>query len=424
MKSKVISAVIKLFSITIGFFANFYIASLLAKDDFGIFSAIVSLLSLCLVLSNMGLNFSIVDLFPKTETKVNLLQLRKKIIFFSICSSFIVGVAASIYALSANLITAEIPFYFSISVFVLIVLFQNLHSSNISTLRALQAFRTALSLESVLFNLMLVIAIYFLFIYFNIGMLFSFLLATLLSFLLSTVFSFKKIAQFQGSQTSTRNSKVLTLNFKSLLPFMLLGLVEVITTNLDVLLVRHFFGNEQTADYFLAKKMLVLFTFFWFVYNFIYTPKLSKLFTNSNQIDHKAVVSILQLKWPILLLSTVCMLIVNVLFDDLISFVNLEQYSNSKLYVQFFSLFAFIHILTGPVVSFLNVAGLSSYSFKVVSFGALIFLVTFYPMLSHYGVLGILISLNLSLLAWKVLGIYIIRKTTGFNLLIGSYINE
>ena len=122
--------------------------------------------------------------------------------------------------------------------------------------------------------------------------------------------------------------------------------------------------------------------------------------------------------------STCCMVVANMFFEDIILLFNFNDYLDAKPYILLFSLFAFIHILTGPVVSFLNVTGLSSYSFRVVSFGAFVFLSTFYPLQSYFGVLGILIALNLSLLAWKLLGVYIIRKATGFNLIVGSYIDE
>lgn len=426
MNTKVISAFIKLLSIAIGFLSNFYLASLLTKNDFGLFSVMVSLFSLCLVFSNMGLSFSVVDLFPKAQTRDNLQQLRRKIMFFSMCSSAAVGTVAAIYAISTNIISVDVSLILPIAAFILIIFFQNIHSSNIAILRSLQSFGIALSVESITFNLVLVLSVYFLFINLSIELLFSFLLASFFAFIISSVLAVKRINQFQSPTIDIENKETqsLQVSLASLIPFMLLGIVEVITTNLDVLLVRAFYGNEQTADYFLAKKMLIVFTFFWFVYNFIYTPKLSKLFINKEQVNYGAVVNILKLKWPVLLVSTLCMLIVNIFFDNIILFFDLSNYSNAKPYILMFSLFAFIHILTGPVVSFLNVTGLSSYSFRVVSFGALVFLTTFYPLQSYFGVLGILIALNLSLLAWKVLGVYIIRKATGFNLLIGSYISE
>lgn len=422
MNAKVTSAAIKFFSITIGFLINFYLASLLSKNDFGIYSAMVSLLSICLVFSNMGLSLSVIDLFPKAQTKENLKYLQRKIFLYSISSSIIVGTVASIYAMKTNIISSETNHLIPITAVIVIVFFQNAHSINIAALRSLQSFRLALTMESILFNVVLIVSIYYLFVNYTLALYMPFLLAASTAFMLSYIFSLIKIAKFQDNITN--NSKRLDLNLTNLVPFMLLGLAEIITTNLDVLLVREFFGNEHTADYFLAKKLLIAFTFFWFIYNFIYTPKLSKLFTNKYQVDKNAVTQILRLKWPVLFISTLCMFIANIFFDNIVLFFNLENYLGAKPYVALFSLFAFIHILTGPVVSFLNVTGLSSYSFKVVSFGAIIFVVSFYPLQHFFGVIGVLIALNLSLLAWKVLGIYIIRKATGFNLLIGSYIGE
>lgn len=406
----------------VGFFSNFYLASLLSKNDFGLYSVMVSLFSLCLVFSNMGLSLSVIDLFPKAQTMDNLTLLRRKLWHYSVVSSVVVGCVAAVYAILTGLITQEQSAL--LVVFVLIVLFQNIHSSNIAILRSLQSFRVALSLESIVFNLVLVLSIYLLFNDAIDDLFISFLLAAALAFALSSVFAYYKVAAFPLNNIKKEETRPLELSLAKLWPFILLGLVEVVTTNLDVLLVRELYGNEETANYFLAKKMLIVFTFFWFIYNFIYTPKLSKLFVNSAQINHSAVVSILRLKWPVLMASTCCMVIANIFFENIILLFNLNDYLDAKPYLLLFSLFAFIHILTGPVVSFLNVTGLSSYSFRVVSFGAFVFLSTFYPLQSYFGVLGILMALNLSLLAWKVLGVYIIRKATGFNLIVGSYIGE
>jgi len=422
LNAKLLSACIKFLSIIVGFSSNFYLASLLSKNDFGLYSVIVSLLSLCLVFSNMGLSLSIIDLFPKTQTIANLKLLRKKIWFYSLCSSVVVGCIAAFYTVLTGIISPEKSVL--LVVLVLIVLFQNIHSSNIAILRSLQSFRVALSIESITFNVVLVLSIYLLFSDDIAELFFSFLLAAFMAFALSSLFSYYKVTKLPLSIIGKEETQPLELNFAKLWPFILLGLVEVVTTNLDVLLVRELYGNEETANYFLAKKMLIVFTFFWFVYNFIYTPKLSKLFVNSEKINHNAVVSILRLKWPVLMASTCCMVVANIFFEDIILLFNLNDYLDAKPYILLFSLFAFIHILTGPVVSFLNVTGLSSYSFRVVSFGAFVFLSTFYPLQSYFGVVGILIALNLSLLAWKVLGVYIIRKVTGFNLIVGSYIGE
>jgi O-antigen/teichoic acid export membrane protein len=422
LNAKFLSAAIKLLSITIAFFSNFYLASLLSKNDFGLYSVLVSLLSLSLVFSNMGLSLSIIDLFPKAQTANNLKLLKRKIYYYSIFSSFIVGFLSSCYLIFSGIVPFDKSLLL-ITVLIFVVFFQNIHSSNISILRSLQSFRLALTLESIIFNLTLILSIYLLFKGNIIELLNSFLIAAFLALTLSTIFSNLNISSFTNINTD-KEIKDLEINLSKLWPFMLLGLVEVITTNLDVLLVRQFYGYEETANYFLAKKMLIAFTFFWFIYNFIYTPKLSKLFMDKHNIDYRAVVKILRLKWPVLLISTICMAIVNLFYNDIIILFDLNEYTDAKPYILFFSIFAFVHILTGPVVSFLNVTGLSSYSFRVVSFGAVVFLITFYPLQYYYGVLGILIALNLSLIAWKILGVLIIRKVTGFNLLVGSYIDE
>ena len=423
MNSKITSLLIKATSIILGFLSNFYLASILTKNDFGLYGALISLFSICLVFSNMGISLSVIDLFPKIQAKENILQLRRKIALFSIISSLCVGLIAATYATVFELISLENYFVNSVLSVIFIIFFQNIHASNIATLRSLQSFRVALTLESIVFNLTFVLAIYVLYLSHSYQLLYSFLLASLITFILSSHLTRTRVNNFEEDISRNGIFDFKELKISELLPFMALGFAEVITTNLDVLLVREFFGNEETASYFIAKKMLIAFTLFWFIYNFIYTPKLSKLFFDKSNINHKEIVRIMRLKWLVLVLTTTFIVPVNIFFNDVVQYLDLASYKNAKSYLMLFSLFALIHIITGPVISFLNVSGLSKYSVKVVMCGAVVFLISFYPLQYFYGALGILIALNLSLLAWKIVGIYVVKRETGFNIFIGSYVS-
>lgn len=423
MNSKITSLLIKATSIILGFLSNFYLASILTKNDFGLYGALISLFSICLVFSNMGISLSVIDLFPKIQAKENILQLRRKIALFSIISSLCVGLIAATYATVFELISLENYFVNSVLSVIFIIFFQNIHASNIATLRSLQSFRVALTLESIVFNLTFVLAIYVLYLSHSYQLLYSFLLASLITFILSSHLTRTRVNNFEEDISRNGIFDFKELKISELLPFMALGFAEVITTNLDVLLVREFFGNEETASYFIAKKMLIAFTLFWFIYNFIYTPKLSKLFFDKSNINHKEIVRIMRLKWLVLVLTTIFIVPVNIFFNDVVQYLDLASYKNAKSYLMLFSLFALIHIITGPVISFLNVSGLSKYSVKVVMCGAVVFLISFYPLQYFYGALGILIALNLSLLAWKIVGIYVVKRETGFNIFIGSYVS-
>ncbi|MDB2486542.1 oligosaccharide flippase family protein [Porticoccaceae bacterium] len=423
MNSKITSLLIKATSIILGFLSNFYLASILTKNDFGLYGALISLFSICLVFSNMGISLSVIDLFPKIQAKENILQLRRKIALFSIISSLCVGLIAATYATVFELISLENYFVNSVLSVIFIIFFQNIHASNIATLRSLQSFRVALTLESIVFNLTFVLAIYVLYLSHSYQLLYSFLLASLITFILSSHLTRTRVNNFEEDISRNGIFDFKELKISELLPFMALGFAEVITTNLDVLLVREFFGNEETASYFIAKKMLIAFTLFWFIYNFIYTPKLSKLFFDKSNINHKEIVRIMRLKWLVLVLTTIFIVPVNIFFNDVVQYLGLASYKNAKSYLMLFSLFALIHIITGPVISFLNVSGLSKYSVKVVMCGAVVFLISFYPLQYFYGALGILIALNLSLLAWKIVGIYVVKRETGFNIFIGSYVS-
>jgi len=423
LNSKITSLLIKATSIILGFLSNFYLASILTKNDFGLYGALISLFSICLVFSNMGISLSVIDLFPKIQAKENILQLRRKIALFSIISSLCVGLIAATYATVFELISLENYFVNSVLSVIFIIFFQNIHASNIATLRSLQSFRVALTLESIVFNLTFVLAIYVLYLSHSYQLLYSFLLASLITFILSSHLTRTRVNNFEEDISRNGIFDFKELKISELLPFMALGFAEVITTNLDVLLVREFFGNEETASYFIAKKMLIAFTLFWFIYNFIYTPKLSKLFFDKSNINHKEIVRIMRLKWLVLVLTTTFIVPVNIFFNDVVQYLDLASYKNAKSYLMLFSLFALIHIITGPVISFLNVSGLSKYSVKVVMCGAVVFLISFYPLQYFYGALGILIALNLSLLAWKIVGIYVVKRETGFNIFIGSYVS-
>jgi len=414
---------IKLISIATGVLTSLFLASMMGKNDFGQLSALISLFSVCLVFSNIGISFSVVDIFPKLTANRDMFFVIKKINIYSLVTSLLVGGVAFSYAKYIELIDSTQ--WYVLVIFVAIILAQNFHSSNIAILRSLQSYKSALIAESLLFNIALVSFIYFLYIHLQFAIYIPLLISVLLSLSISFISSRNKIYSLPENENQAiepLNSKSEGFNLKKLLPFFLLGVVEVITTNLDTLIINQFFGNAETANYFIAKKTLIVFTFFWFIYNFIYAPKLSRVFSNSiEDVDKESVVRILKMKWPILGVSMIVALSLSFYFKAIMGLIGLPEYAEAQDYIIGFAVFAMIHIVTGPVISFLNVTGMGQYSFKVVGVGAAVFLLVFYPLIVHLGPIGMVVALNLSLISWKICGIVLIKNKTGFNLFVGSY---
>lgn len=397
---------LKLASLFTAFIITLLLKSEMTTDTFGFYSVLLSVVLLLSAFSNFGTNFYIIDKIPKTKNRMNFMTLLELYKLPIILSVFIGGSVSIFFYYKFNVENAAL-----IS---LAVLFYNLNTINVVILRTKLRNQSSLVCESIIFYVIIFILFVLEHEVNNVWVINCFFLAALLSFM----FSFLIVIKLIGLVFFEKSAVLVEV--KELFPFMYLSLAEVLMMHLDVLIVSSIFSLSEAGGYFFAKKFLVVFSLAWYVYNYKYTPIISGLFTNPKE-NSSQIVRIIRKRMLVLLFSIFLggVILFALSIEMVSTFFNLENLNFNILII--FFLFSLIHILTGPVVSFLNVSGLSGYSAKVVLFGAVVFLVLVWPISSLIGVEGVVISLSLGMLVWKLLGAFIIEKKSGFNILFGRY---
>lgn len=406
MKTNILAAFVKLLSIVVGLIVSVMVAANIPKDQFGSYSYFFSAVLVVASISNVGISHRALYFIPKLESTYSIIGIYKK----SLC----------VLVFSSLLITALfLPFFYAESkkvlsfglVFFLAVYVRNVNLINVAMLRSKDMPVSSLLFESVIFYVF--VAIFLPIYYYE-----SELVVTGCLFMCAAVSTLWVTKVGLAGKMESSLYKKSFFAFKELKPYMILGFMESLTVNFDVVVVGFFYSNEETAEYFFAKKLLVAFGAIWYVYNYIYTPKISKLFASEERND-AAIEAILKMKWPVLAVSLAGMLSFLMLYKTIFSYVGLGEYASIDIYVVGFIFFVCFHIITGPVMSFLNVSGLASYTSRVLVVGALSFALSLPLMMAIFDVTGVMLSLLFSLICWKVYGCYITRKKLGIDLVLG-----
>ena len=406
MKTNILAALVKLLSIVVGLIVSVMVAANIPKDQFGSYSYFFSAVLVVASISNVGISHRALYFIPKIKSTYSIIGIYKKALCLLVFSSFLATVIL-------------VPFFYSESkevlsfglIFFLAVYVRNVNLVNVSMLRSKDMPVLSLFFESVIFYVF--VAILLPIYYYE-----SELVVTGCLFLCATGSTFwvAKVARAGKREPSLHREGFFT--FKELKPYMILGVLESLTVNFDVVVVGFFYSNEETAEYFFAKKLLVAFGAVWYVYNYIYTPKISRLFADEKRND-AAIEAVLKMKWPVLGVSLAGMLSFFLMYKTIFLYVGLEEYASIDIYVVGFMFFVCFHIVTGPVMSFLNVSGLASYTSRVLVVGALSFALSLPLMMAVFDVAGVMLSLLFSLICWKAYGCYITRKKLGIDLVLG-----
>jgi O-antigen/teichoic acid export membrane protein len=249
------------------------------------------------------------------------------------------------------------------------------------------------------------------------------LIASLFAFIYSVVILFLKLKiSFKSIRSNAINSVENQFNIYKLTPFALLGIAESFSNNIDTLIVAKLFDASATADYFLCKKFLIIYGISWAIYGYYSVPKLSKLFSKDLTPLSKIKISrIINSRIYSFYFSFLVYLISISFYKEALNVLDLEKYSGIGYLLSGFFVFIAIHIITGPVASLMNICGLHKLAAPIVSVGAIVFIISSFITYSFFGLYGVLLSLTIGMLSWKIAGFYFIKKIIGFNIITGGW---
>lgn len=412
--SGVVGVLLKLLSLTIGFLVSFGLAAVLPKSQYGVYSLLMSLFLLCLVFANVGVNHSAINIVPKCskneEVRVFLRTAVQKSFFWTTITAVLAGI------FYVNSVETKSAVFDGVIFFIGLLLF-NYHSLNISILRGVGKFKLALLLENIVLNVSLFVLIFVVSGRLDWEIIIGFLGGFFALFLSSVFFVIRIVGVSVWDYIPLRVSLVRPD------AYFILAISEAVITNLDVLAVNVFFTHEDSAEYFLAKKFLVVFSMVFIVYNIYASPKISRCFRDGEKIDRLKVEGYLKLNKLVVFFSALLSLIGYLSFDDALTLLGIEGYSQAKVYVGWFAVFAILNAFTGPVLNVLISSGLAKEAPKVVGVSALFFISLVYPMIHYFGIPGVIINCILSMLVWKIYGISVIYRDLGLKLLSGKFRN-
>lgn len=418
--SRLGAAGLKFSSIFYAVVVNFYLASVLEKSEFGLFGVLTAVFVIAVTLGNFGVNYFLIDVIPKESDGRRVSDHFTSAYIISCLFCLLFGLLAYLYvSYGVSPVGAGLKYDWpSVFLVVGVVVLQGLNSIHIVVFRALLRFKTALALESFAFNSALALAAFVLADSESVDVSVLIFIGSLVAFSISLLLLYMELKKIDAWHADGLvKIKELEIGMvKRFLPFALLGFAETLSVNLDVVIVNTFVGGDSSAEYYMAKKFIVIFSFFWILYNYVAAPKLSSCFSEGACVDRIRVVELMKKRWSVLATTFVLCASILFLYEDALRILGLDEYHDIGAYLFVFSLFAILHIATGPVVSFMNVSGLKNSSYWVVGSGAVVFIIAA-PILAHFfAAIGVIIAMCISLLFWKVLGWFQIRKVLGFDI--------
>lgn len=418
VKENSVLILIKLISISSSIGVALVLVALLDKENYGFYGLIVSSLSIFFLLGNFGVNYTIIKKIPrKNELKDKWLIKKSAENLLNI--TFVLPSFIFALFLYYNLPSFSEQFIvLNLLVFVGMLYFHNRHHFNVAFLRAMHKQKSSLILENIPNNFLIVL------IFLSIDELTEqvqvvLLISILVSFMLSYFFSEYKACEIY------QNKKYEGISLKENIPFFNLALTQAIISNADTILVHFFYGAEATAEYFLAKKMIILISVYWLIYNQKYMPVLSMKFKNKELSD---ISDILRYRLYLLIPVVISLVLLNVSVYPVMAYFGLMNYSSVQGLIFIFSLLPVINVITGPVIGIMNITDTVEYAFVIVLFGigALFLCFLIFLNASSLGLYGAAISVVISLITWKFIGVYLVYKKMGLNLLTGkiSHLNN
>jgi O-antigen/teichoic acid export membrane protein len=418
-------ALVRLACLGLSLISTVVLARLLGPDIFGVYSYLVNILVITVVIGVFGLQNDSLDKLPKfiIEKDLDIIEYLIKSRVTICLSSFIFGVLAQL----SLVFFTEQALNFPVWLIPFTAVFFAITYTNSFALRAFKYFKTSMLFDG---------AIYAVFIMSISGLIYAndlmnedliyrcICLAYLCTALLSSYVLFNVVTK-NTNNFNNKNSKKRTYIsvVKGGLPFFLLGSVEVLSNNLDILLVSHLFQNSDVAVYAIAKKFILIFSFAFYIFNYKNVVRLSEAFSLGieNQFNKNEIVrNVIAKNRQIFLLTFILGLPLCLFATEVVSYVFGADFVGPKLLYWFVFTFVLVNVAGGPTLSFLNVSGLSHWSVFVIIPGVLVSVLLSFVFSNIFGLSGIGLALTLGLLTWKLLGLILIQIKLGFNISIFS----
>lgn len=418
------SAVVLMFKI-LGAFSSYVFFYLLAKnlgaEGVGLFSLCITLLSVLVMLSKLGLDSLIVKQIPEYKAKGVVGaegKLYKKllgiVLVFSMLLSTTVYFSAELVATffqNTALVSAS-------KIIALAILPSVLLSMNAESLRGLEQMKYFSYLQNGSIMMLSVLLLLLAYLFNKQGIntpIYVYSIAVCILAFVSLYLLAKKIPK-QGERISTPNLKS---TLKLALPMLVSGAVFMIMNWTDVLMLGYYSDEGQVGIYNLCFKLASIITFAQFAINSYAAPRISSYFHAEKHLELKSLIS--KIAWLNLIIALPFFLVLFIYGGQILPIFGAEFAEGSSVLL-FLIIGQLVNALSGPVLYILNMTGKEVVARNIVLAAAVLNLVLNYILIPLYGIEGAAIAATLSMIVWNLGALIYIYKNYG--ILTVAYFNK
>lgn len=379
-----------------------YLGRILTPEELGVYYLILTILSLCSIISRLGLDTYIVREisilnhskdFDATERIINTVSIKIfKVSFFLMIIVFLFsGYINNLYIKSEGgylyLVVTILPLFFYSMSFVFSEVFKAMDEYKRSVIIPSITYPSASFLFVVLFYEYLGE----LSLYLSVGF------GSIVSFMLAVYFLVKKNLSIGGS-------RIIKIDFQK--SFFFISIANYIFASVDVLFLGLLSSNSDVGVFSVILRIVLPFSFLLIVINNVFSRDFSILSKEGNLHEMKV-------KYYKLLLLSIglgggYLILVLSFGNNMLNFFGEEYiYGYNSLVVV--SIGNFVLLSTGPSASFLMMSGKEKEYKNVLVFSGLISLVSSPILISHFGLLGAAYSSSLSLCIKNLMSFFLVN---------------
>jgi len=409
------SAVVLAFKI-LGAFSSYVFFYLLAQNwgakGVGLFSLSVTILSVFVMLSKLGLDGLIVRQIPeykaqgRTGEERNIYgNLMRVVLVFSMLIS--IGVYFLAEPLALLFLNEQLVLCFQIVAFAIIP--SVVLSMNAESLRGLQHMRYFSYLQNGSVMLLSVLLLLLLSSVFDKGMATP-IYIYLLSISVLAILSFFMLKTKWPKSNGRRSSIELRKTLKMSIPMLVSGTVFMIMNWTDVLMLGFFSTEDQVGIYNLCFKLASIITFAQFAINSYAAPRISSYYHSKEKLKLKALIQ--KIAWLNFVIS-IPFFVILLFFGKQILPLFGAEFTNGITVLILLAIGQLVNALSGPVLYILNMTGKEKVSRNIVVIAAFLNIVLNYILIPVYGIIGAALAATISMFVWNVTSLVYIYRNYG-----------
>ena len=355
------------------------IANFLSTEDFGKYTYTVSILTIWIGASNLGMSNLIVAQISKY--KINQERIISAFLKIRVISSLVLFLTFFIYAL----INFRLGLFLILTVlFSFLDVFEFYNQGKLTLIS-----NTKAKIIAYLFGFTLKLIAIFYFKSYELALFFYSLEFCFAYFL---IFKYSRLNLYKLLFRKVDN-KLLRATLKKMIPLSLTPFLMIITTKLDILIIKHKFGFSLLGEYSVLSQVIMLWSIFPVMLTNYHLPRLAKICATSIDTYHRE----LRRYGRIYLLIGLCLTFISLIVFHLQYW--LLNYENNSIYFAGIIL-CFINIPTATSllqIQIIAINNLQIYSLIKVCINFISMIVVSLFLINHIGIIALPISINLAL---------------------------